>query len=82
MCTDIEDDRPSPNDTLVSRQIGGGFFSEWGHFDRYSRYGYHYFAQGEVVMGSRRFMHIVDTSDGRIYRSAYGWAHRMLCVYP
>ena len=72
---------PSTPDIVASRQIGGGFFSEWGNFyDR--RYNTSYFLQGFVVVGSGHVLHIVRTFDGRIFRETDSWAHSMLCVYP
>ena len=81
VCTDFEADRPSPNDTPASRQIGGGFFSEWGNF-YHRHYKDYYFLQGFVVVGSGHVMHIVSTFDGRIFRETGSAAHSMLCVYP
>ncbi|MBI0155461.1 hypothetical protein, partial [Gilliamella sp. W8128] len=72
---------PSTPDIVASRQIGGGFFSEWGNFYS-SRYKAYYFLQGYVVVGSSYVLHIVSSFDGRIFREPESWAHSMLCVYP
>ncbi|OTQ34515.1 hypothetical protein [Gilliamella apis] len=89
VCTEFGADRPSPNDTPASRQIGGGLFSEWGGMKNYNRAGFTdiysisgYFAQEFVVEGGRRFNHTVSASDGKIYRSEHGWAHQGICTYP
>ena len=71
---------PSTPDIVASRQIGGGFFSEWGNFYHRIYYAY-YFLQGGAVVGGRYFYFIVNTFDGRRYRSG-GGGTSMLCVYP
>ena len=82
ICPDIDLSLPpSTPDIVASRQIGGGFFSEWGNFYS-SRYHAYYYTQGLMVVGSRHFWHIVDTFDGRIFRETGSAAHSMLCVYP
>ncbi|OCG04462.1 hypothetical protein A9G15_01880 [Gilliamella apis] len=82
ICPDIDLGlTPSTPDVVASRQIGGGFFSEWGNFyDR--RYDGSYFLQGYVVVESRQVLHIVRTFDGRIFRESGSSVHSMLCVYP
>ncbi|OCF99947.1 hypothetical protein [Gilliamella apicola] len=88
-CRDRDADRPiSPYDTLASRHIGGGLFSEWGRMKNYYGAGFvdndsdisGYFAQGFVVVGDHWFMNIVNAFNGRIYRAFANC--QGICVYP